>query len=333
MRIVHLSDTPLSAAPYRLMKVQRIAGLDARLICGMDRFGGRSRLSWQDVLVNTAKRDEIVQMLNDADIIHIHNRWTKQKLFHLWPETLDIVKAKPKVLQFHSPRDALLKDTPDSFSLKCPKLVVAQYQWRFYQDARPVPNVVPLDDEWHTPAWTYVGPPAAAKWSLSFGDGSLHDGRPLSVAFSPSNLTDRGWDNKGYRPTRDLLRKLPDVDHRIFVGMELPKLLLERKSAHIVIDEVMTGSYHMVSLEALSQGQVAIANLDSKTVDAIERVTGTRRHPWVCCGLRELPEMVRQFKNDRRLLELHMLGSRRFIEKYWDPFRVTKLYQEAYRRA
>jgi hypothetical protein len=331
------------------MKVQRIAGLDARLICGMDKFGGRSRLSWQDLLVSAARRDEIMEVLRNADLVHIHNRWTKQKLFHLWPEALAIVKAKPKVLQFHSPRDALLKDTPDSFALECPKLVVAQYQWRFYQDATPVPNVVPLDDAWHTPAWSVTKPTGTTAWSLDLGSslpgstdgspygkyttGSLHDGRPLSVAFSPSNLTDRGWDNKGYRATRELLRKMPDIDHRIFVGMELPKLLLERKSAHVVIDEVMTGSYHMVSLEALAQGQVAIANLDSKTVDALELVTGTRRHPWTCCSLRELPDVLRQLQNDRRLLELRMLGSRRYIEKYWDPFRVTQLYQEAYKRA
>jgi hypothetical protein len=309
------------------MKVQRIAGLEARLICGTDKFGGRARLPWQDLLVTAAQRDEVVRTLQAADIVHIHNRWTCQRIFRLWPETLTIVRGKPKVLQFHSPRESLLKDTPDSFTLKCPKMVVAQYQWRFYQDATPVPNVVPIDDAWHTPhaLWSpYAGPDTP-----NMADADM----PLRVAFCPSNLGDRGWDNKGYKVTRDLLRRMPEIEHQIFTGMELPDLLMERKKYHVCIDEVMTGSYHLVSLEALAQGQVAIANLDSKTVDALERITGTRRHPWMLANLKELPALLKQLNSDRKLLHLCGSASRRYMEKYWDPFRVTRLYEEVYNRA
>jgi hypothetical protein len=315
MKIVHLSDTPLSAAPYRLMKVQRIAGMDARLVCGVDTFGGRARLPWQDLLVSHNTRDEVVRLLNEADIIHIHNRWLNQKIFRLWPECLSIVNKKPKVLQYHSPRDSLMKDTPSSFALNCPKLVVAQYHVRLYPEATPVPNVVPIDDVWHTPEHT------------------APEHTPLRVCFSPSSFSDRGWDNKGYVATKAVLRAMSSIEHKIFHGLELPTLLLQRKGYHVSIDEVMTGSYHMVSLEALSQGQVAIANLDAKTIDALEIVTGTREHPWVIANIKNLREVLNRLDKDRDLLQTQCKLGRSYMEKYWDPFRVANLYKEAYKHA
>jgi hypothetical protein len=300
------------------MKVQRIAGLDARLICGSDTFGGRPKLPWQDLLVGPSTKDEIFDLLTSADVVHLHNRWTKQRVFRYWSEALELVKAKPKVLQFHSPRESLTYDTPDSFSLKCPKLVVAQYQVRQYPEATPVPNVVPIDDDWHTPS------------------GRAHylpsDGR-LRVAFSPSSTLARGWDNKGYSETRAVLRGLqPKIEHRIFCGIELPTLLVARKPYDICIDEVMTGSYHLVSLEALSQGQVTIANLDPKTVDALELVTGTRNHPWVCANSKNLAKILRELDYDRERLLRIRKESRAYMEKYWDPFVVTQKYQAVYGR-
>jgi hypothetical protein len=320
MRIVHLSDTPLSAAPYRLMKVQRIAGLDARLICGTDAFGGRPRLPWQDILVSASAQDQIMQLLRGADVVHIHNRWTRQRIFKFWPEALEIVTRKPKVLQFHSPRESLTHDTQDSFSLKCPKLVVAQYQVRQYPEATPVPNVVPIDDVCHTP---YEGSDRAQFTGAS--------PRQLSVAFSPSSMLTKGWDNKGYPETKAILRGLqPNISHKVFTGIELPELLLRRKPYDVCIDEIMTGSYHLVSLEGLSQGQATVANLDDKTIDALERITGPRKHPWICANTRNLGKILRELDHDRAKLDAIKKESRDYMVKYWDPFRVTQLYKAVY---
>lgn len=315
MRVVHLTDTTLSGAPYRLMKVQRISGIDARCIHGTEQNDYRT--SWTDLLVtNAAHRDAIMENLRTADIIHFHNRLWKQRLFGIYPEARKIVESKPKVIQFHSPRDQLERDTPDSFRIKCPKLVVAQYQVRLYPEAKIVPNVVPLDDTWHHPI-----------------DRTLKEGDLPYIGFSPSNLNDFKWDNKGYKFTKitlETLTKAHKARANIITNMPLTYCLLMRRECDIVIDEVMTGSYHMVSLEALAAGQVAIANLDEKTIDALEYVTGTRKHPWVVTNSKNLYNTLVELCSDANRIRTIQKESREYMEKYWDPFRVTKFFTNIY---
>jgi hypothetical protein len=190
---------------------------------------------------------------------------------------------------------------------------------RQYPEATPVPNVVPIDDGWHTPGYRSLYIPNKSK---------------LRVAFSPSSMLSKGWDNKGYPETRAVLRGLyPNIEHKVFTGMELPDLLNLRRDFDVCIDEIATGSYHLVSLEGLSHGQATIANLDSKTIDALEIVTGTREHPWVCANSRNLARILRELDHDRDRLSDIRKASRAYMEKYWDPFRVTQIYMAAYQRS
>lgn len=309
MRVVHLVDTPLSAAPLRLAKVQRIGGLHARCVMGCNMAFGKT--TDYDLMVLQNCYDEVMEELRAADVIHIHNRWLKQRIFRIWPETLSIVDKKPKVIQFHSPRHQLSEDTPESFDLKCPWLVVAQYQVRLYPEARPVPNVVPIDDCRHTPTVRPDGPPR--------------------IFYGPSNTSCKGWDDKGWAETRAALKKLK-VPHILSIMTDTPlnRVLEEKRTCDICIDEIKTGSYHLASLEGLSQGLATIAGLDEQTVDALEMITGTRRHPWIVADPRSLHAHLHQLCVSRPYLLAKQRESRAYMERYWDPCRLTRMFKEIY---
>src|SRR4029079_3202890 len=78
MKVVHVSWDPLSAAPYRLASVQRLCGLEARLI-SEDRAYGNRRYPY-DVLIG-GDRDLLAHLLEEADLIHYHNWWRHGELF------------------------------------------------------------------------------------------------------------------------------------------------------------------------------------------------------------------------------------------------------------
>ena len=222
------------------------------------------------------------------------------------------------VIQFHSPRDQLFADTPDSFELGCPWLVVAQFQVRLFPEATPVPNAVPIDDKLHTPAEERLNP-------------------LTSVCYSPSNTNCRGWDDKGYHPTTQAFKRLhrsriPFADY-VVTDTPLRKVLAIKRQCDICIGEVMTGSYHLSSLEALSQGLATIAGLDTKTIDALEKVTGTRKHPWIVTGPGGLYSELYQLIMCPDFLKAKQIESRQYMERYWDPMRLADIYGAAYEQA
>jgi hypothetical protein len=105
-----------------------------------------------------------------------------------------------------------------------------------------------------------------------------------------------------------------------------------RQRCDIAIDEVVTGSYHMCSLEALSQGLATVAALDDLTVDALERVTGTREHPWVVARLDSLERRLRELCDDPAYLQARREQSRAYMVRYWHPRRLVENMRAIYAR-
>ena len=57
MKVLHLADTPLSGAPYRLMQVQRIGGMDARLISHRNFYSNTSPVFYEaDILLQNGPK-------------------------------------------------------------------------------------------------------------------------------------------------------------------------------------------------------------------------------------------------------------------------------------
>ena len=305
MKVVHISDYPLSLAPYRLSLVQKEGGIDARLINYSDRYpSGLPFL--HDVLVQESL-DLATQLLEDADVIHYHDAWKNGLVFQNYPHLWEVVKNKPSAIQFHSFRWPHFEESLQEPSLT--KLVIAQCQARFYPECTPVPNAVPIYDEFHQPTWTENEVPV--------------------IGFTPSNCEDkRPWTYKGCAETMDVLKD--KYQYKFATQVPWKEAMATRSSCDIAIDEIITGSYHMCSLEALSQGLATIANLDELCIDALEKVTGSRKHPWIIASPDTLESKLNHLIEDKAFLKSKRQESRKYMEKYWDPQALADRFRNIY---
>ena len=85
------------------------------------------------------------------------------------------------------------------------------------------------------------------------------------------------WDTKGYDETLKLLsyvtRKCPKIEPRIRYSVPHDECLTEKRRSDIAIDELVTGSFHISSLESLSQGIPTLAYLDQRSIYNLANLT------------------------------------------------------------
>jgi hypothetical protein len=309
LKVVHISDNPMSAAPYRLAQVQRHAGIEARVIHRVAHANlGPPRRIYPHDLLNDDPESVLRPVLEGAHIVHYHQQWQAGALFEVHPWSLEVVRRKPSLIQFHVPRtdrmEAVLRDPAVI------KLVVAQYHVRMYPECIPVRNAVPIEDELHRPLGIRNDPPI--------------------VAFTPPDCGLDGWWSKGCVETRRVLEG--HFRHLFLTDRPWLEVMEARRRCDVAIDEVVTGSYHMCSLESLSQGLATVAGLDSPTVDALERVTGTRAHPWIVASPDTLRRRLEELVADPDLLQARREASRAYMVRHWHPEAVAGQFREIYDR-
>ena len=197
---------------------------------------------------------------------------------------------------------------------------MAQYHVRFYPEATHVlPNILPINDKQYTPI--------LAKWDT---DSCL-------VSFAPSNTNLRGWDDKGYDFIAPVLTKLEQsgiITKDIIVNTPYQECLNRKRWAHIGIEELITGSYHLSFLEYMSAGCVTLHNMDELTLNAMQMIVGEQ-------GIEELPAIQANITNVSEIVTklarysgLADTGnqSRAWMEKFWNPdvlaAKLVKIYEE-----
>lgn len=307
MKVVHLSEGPLSGGPIRLAQVQKLGGLDARLL-SVTQWQNDQRFYPHDLVAADDPR-AVADVLAAADVVHCHNHYRDSELFQVLPWAWDLVRGKPLVIHFHTPRGAELD--PGLQEPAAIRLVPAQYHVRCYPECRPVPNAVPIDDAYHRPLGLENDPPI--------------------VAFTPSDCGAGDWYEKGCRETLAVLGR--GFRYRFTTESPWHEAMLLRQACDVAIDEVVTGSYHLCSLEALSQGLATVAGLDARTIDALEAVTGTREHPWVVATLETLEERLRTLVEDHAYRADRRRAARAYMERYWSPRALARVYEGIYQEA
>ena len=200
---------------------------------------------------------------------------------------------------------------------KMPQLVISQYPERFYPRARVVPNIVPLDEELYRrkkPAGDYV-----------------------SIFFAPSvslGSWESRWDTKGFPETCFLLERIsrrnPKVKLRIIQNTPHSACLKERQCSHINIDDMVTGSFHLCSLEGLAQGLPTFAYLDTRILWNIHEMTGSNTLPWMNFRLEEAENPLKILIADSELRDEIGENSRRWMERYWNDQDMIRHYVGAY---
>lgn len=324
MLALHFSHTPLVGAPGRVCAALRaLPGMDARWVVLDAQAGEYDRMSFELDLRWPRDRAEVLALLSRCDVVHLHNYlhldsddFAPVSFAELWQT------GKPMVRHFHSTPDlvARFNRQPTQAVADCPipKLVIAQYPERQFPDARLVPNVVALD---------LPSPP--------------EDG-PLRIGYAPTRFNSGGssrWDTKGYGETVKLLRQLRRRCAREGIALEVDLIervphaacLARKARCHLFIDDLVTGSYHLNTLEALAQGSVCLSYLDGRTLAALQELTGRSDFPVVNVGVEHALEVLLDLCRQPALTRALGRQNRAWMLAHWQPARMATHFVDAYR--
>lgn len=296
LNIVHLSPTPLVAAPSKIARAQRAAGDDAIAILVADypKTGPLAGKFTEECIVMSEADSQIRQLIEfhirGADIIHVHNDLSADTV--KWVR--EIGPNAKYVYQVHSPlrEGPLYYERAPVIGLPFVEyLAVGQYQPRHYPNYRPVPNIV-LDEP-------------SIKLRLP--------GEKLRVMFSPSHTRAGRWNAKQSDALDRVLKSLSDLGQIELVQPAAPVhpsiLLALRRTCHVSIDEIVTGAFHQVSIEGLCAGTAVINRADYFS-----------RAMMACCARTEdFPPFV--FADDTTIADV-MLGLSQSVD-------MTQKYQRA----
>lgn len=319
IRVVHITENPIAGAPMNLSAaLNKWQGdkVQSRHIASSDR--NENRVFKYDLLTNVHSYEEISKVMRDADILHFHNFYSKCELFRRWPELWKTALRKKRCWQVHSPRDTGWMDLEEGLrDVDATHLVIGQYHPRQWPEIKHiVPNVIDITEPELMPI--------KRDWSA-----------PMRVAYSPSRIGLKGWDDKGHQVVSPILQKLVNeglITAEIIFDKSHAECLAHRAKAHISIDEVMTGSYHLVSLESMAQGLCTIAGLDTVQIATLKDLTGGDSLPWFLAKPRDLEEKLRMLAGSSAVVERYAHDSRKWMERYWHPKTTTARFVEIYER-
>jgi hypothetical protein len=291
MNVVHLARTPVAGVPAVLSRaMSKYLGVRSRSAQMRSSYPD-GRVFPCDISYGSPESADIVQ---GADVVFIHNGVGDKKL-------LDMIKNKHVILMCHSQPNHI---EPESKQIAAVIAVLAQYHPRLYTGKIAlVPNIIDIFDRHYAPVCKY---------------------EQTHVAFSPSNVrrwdlnSDYKWDNKGYDETKSILEK-SKIKFNILTGIPIERLLPERGRHHILIDELVTGSYHRASLEGASQQQMVLNSCDRITLRAVREITGCDTVPFLIVRMNELAGVLDQAKRCRDWVDDEGERARKWMEEHWNP--------------
>lgn len=317
MKVVHLALTPLAGAPIRIVSALNAhTGVQARFV-DLNPFAYGGRVFDEDIHF-AAQPDLARTVIEAADVVHLHHWFDLRNN----PFGVDL-SHKPVLRHLHSHPEWVARHGGGSADQvvndPLPQVVVAQFQERFYPHAKPVPNLVRQTDI-----------DAATRGAAPGSDGRV------GVVFQPTtdvSAFEARWDTKGRPETLALLQGVTAaLGLRIDAETDLPyRTALARKAgADLVIDELVTGSYHLSSLEGLALGKPTLAWLDARTVAVLAALTGTADLPWINVHLMQAEAALRDLACDAALRVELGANARHWMRQHWDEARLVRHYVDAY---
>ncbi|MFM5253289.1 hypothetical protein ACEUBK_04030 [Aeromonas hydrophila] len=315
MNIVHIAKTPLAGSPGRLSdELNKLEGIYSTCFIERDYPGDLSgKFISSSIIIDKNTAPLLAKKISDADICHIHNDLTS--------DTLNLMLSSAEKCKFiyhvHSP----LREGPLFFNNYSSmgvdfyaKIVVAQYHPRQYQTFTPVLNIVPFK-------------PSAAPAPL---EGKIR------ILFSPSHGRTGGrWNDKTspeLERALNLVSKRDDVEV-IIPGRLSPAALFElRKTCHITIDEIVTGSYHQISLEGLAAGNVVINNSDDLSNIFLEMISNADTPPpFITFNNNNILTGLVELLNDKDKLSKIQKRSLSYFKKHLHPARTASRLVRIYK--
>ena len=331
MYVLHLSRTALAGVACRYAQFFKKYGTQARSASAVTTSIEFPRdikvpFHYHPDFPNVANRaimdesEELREEIKKADIIHIHN----YPPLNINSPTWNLIAQKPVILQLHSPPN-ISKYSYNRVNSKVTiarLLVIAQYQAiqlrPTYPDIIPMRNVIDIDDKLLLPVIKKNNPPI--------------------ITYAPSNIkTDKkrvGWAYKSIKEVLPLLKQMHNnksCEFKYIHRVPFTKSLSMRQSANIHIDEVSSGSYHLSSLEGLSQGAAVIANIADWMSDLLKKITGCTTIPWIIANKNNIKSVIKDLLSNKDNLLKRQQESRDWMEKYWNPELILNDYLNIYK--
>lgn len=315
MNIVHIAKTPLAGSPGRLSEeLNKIDNVYSSSFIERDYPGELSgKFLGNSISLDKNSLSILVNKIKSADVCHIHN--------DLSSETINIILSNANHCKFiyhvHSP----LREGPLFFNNYkalgidfSHNLVVAQYHPRHYQDFIPIMNIVPFKQN-------NIPCPISDK---------------VRILFSPSHVRTGGrWNDK---TSQALEQALTLVNQRsdtevIIPGKLSPSALFElRRTCHITIDEIVTGSYHQISLEGLAAGNVVINNSDNLSNLFLEMIScADSPPPFMNCNNTNIVQELTNLLDNKDELVKQQKQSLHYFKEYLQPAKSAHRLMDIYR--
>lgn len=318
--VVHVGLTPVAGSPIQTVQAlnQYSSSYCARFVNSNPLIYGTR--TFDEDLVLPKDRAEIIEVIHSSKILHLH-------------QSIDLVnnefgvdfrklRSEGKILvrQWHSEPDHFERygfSSPESLAGEgLPWLVLGQYHERYYPQARIVPNIIFSDVD------------------LNSLKHSSYE--KVKVVYSPTNrfrAAERRWATKGYYETTQMLNELSqkfDFTFQVIEDRPWLEVMREKSMATMVIDDLVTGSYHRSGLEGLMLGKPTFTHLDCRTASCLSGMVGTLEIPFINTTLRQFPFIFAELFGNSNLLNEISRASRQWFETYYSPKKLISHYINIY---
>ncbi|GAA4650098.1 hypothetical protein GCM10023116_23810 [Kistimonas scapharcae] len=315
MKVVHISKTPLAGSPSRISDaLNNYTEFESCHFIESDYPGSlNGKMSAHSILIDEGgKRDWLLkEALKNAEIVHVHNdiSGSVANCFSLCRDDCKFIYHVHSPLREGPLFSNVSEDIGVDFDLK---MVVAQYHPRHYQGYVPVLNIVPF------------------KSSVKV----IENNEIPRVLFSPAHRRTGGrWNDKvsdGLQIALESLARFNKIELLEVDGLKPYELFSLRKYCHITIDEIVTGSYHQISLEGLAAGNVVISNSDFFSDMFLKMLTGCTYSPFLKANSSSIYDVLMGLVSDPVKIRNKQVESLEFYNKYLSPSVIIKKYVEAY---
>jgi hypothetical protein len=160
----------------------------------------------------------------------------------------------------------------------------------------------------------------------------------IKICFSPSNKLRGGAFSKGYHETSSILSRLqakyPEkFSYQIVCGKSRSECLRIKGEHNIIIDECVTGSYHMSGFEGLAMGKMVVGWWNDENVEMLKTICPkSTRVPYDSVNIKNLECFLEKIisQNDIDYVIERGRQNRSWIEENWDIHDIIKDFINIY---
>lgn len=314
INIVHVARTSSAGSPIRLVEaLKKFSDFNVSLI-DLRKFD----IYPQDILFEEEVQHSI-ELFSKADIIHFHH-YIDLDTNEFHPVNFRKLKDNGTVFlrQYRTNPNFAARsakvDIKKIYDNSIPTIVVGQYMERFYPEARVVPNIIPENDPLYVPT----------------------DGKSRGIFFAPTfkhSAWSERWETKAAPEVKNILNRIKSesgTEIISFIQKPLNETLKLKQSSKIVIDDLITGSYHISSLEGLSMGKPVLTYLDDRTRFVLNELSDSNNCPILNVKLEEVYDILHSLLNNEETINQIGEESRKWIEKYWSEKILVNHYIKLY---